>query len=108
MRSELINEIFSVEAEAEKIVTEAQQKGRTLVAEAQKRGELRLQKAIDQARSEKDSKIAQGQQESENRIQSVLQSLNQKTEEEHDVQACAERLADQMVHVLCTSSLGEV
>ena len=63
MRSELINEIFSVETEAEKIVSDAQQRGRAVVAAAQEEGEKRLHSALDGAPFRKGCRDRSGPEE---------------------------------------------
>ena len=107
MRSELINEIFSVESEAEKIVAQAQQKGRQIVADAQAEGEKQLRVHLDQARAEREKLIEQAQQESQERIAAVAETLADSESDTDELQICSERIADEMVAVLCKTSLED-
>jgi|SRR5690554_5650582 len=107
MRSELIDEIFTVESEAEKIVKEAQVEGRARVAEAQKTGENRLKSAIEQARRERDAAITEAQQQSDRRIAAVREALVESDRDNQEFIACAEQIANRMVTILCRSSVGE-
>ena len=108
MRSELINEIFSVETEAEKIVSQAQQKGRQIVADAQAEGEKQLRVTLEQARAEREQMIEQAQQESQQRLAAVTETLADSDSDTDELQTCAERIADEMVAVLCKTSLGDL
>lgn len=107
MRSELINEIFSIEAEAEKIVTEAQQNGRKLVSDAQSEGEKRLRLAIEEARKQREVTVAGAQTETERHIASERVTLESSEADNLDLQACADAIADRMVEVLCKTPFGD-
>ena len=108
MRSELIHEIFSVESEAENLVSEARQQGRTLVATAQQEGENRLRKATEQARQTREMTVEQAQIHADQCVQSEKETLIQSGEDTLDLQKCAEQIAQDMVTLLCTSSVGEL
>lgn len=107
MRSELINEIFSVESEAEKIVSEAQLKGRELVSEAQKRGEEALREAVEKARTDRDTAIRHAQQKAEERIAAQREALELSDVDNKDLITRADTIADSMVKVLCRTTLGD-
>ena len=108
MRSELINEIFTVKSEAEHIVSEAKKQAQATVVQAQQDGDLRLKDALEQARAERESTVAQAEKASQQRIEAVRQDLAQSEQESSELHACAEQIADQMVKLLCGSTVGEV
>lgn len=107
MRSELINEIFSVESEAERVIQEAQEQGRNRVIEAQREGEQRLKEAVQKARADKEAAIASAQQESDRRIASVHSALKQAESDDQEYIDCADQIAQRMVAILCRSSLED-
>jgi len=107
MRSELINEIFSVEAEAEKIVNEAQQNGRLLVSQKQSEGERDLRIALEKARQEREATIKTAQVASAERIESSKMSLELSDSDNRDMHACAEQIAEELVAILCQTQLRE-
>lgn len=108
MRSELINEIFSVETEAEKIVHEAQVKGRALVSQAQKEGEKALQEATEKAHAQRDEAITKGQNESKLRIAKAEKTLQETEAQKIDLEACADSIAKKLVDLLCSTKMGEL
>ena len=108
MRSELINEIFSVEAEAESLVSKARQEGRSLVATAQQEGESRLKEAEKQARKAGELELERAQAEADRHIESIRESLIHSGEDTEDLQECAQRIAEELVTRLCGSSVGDL
>ena len=108
MRSELINEIFSVEVEAEKIVAEAQQKGRLLVSKKQSEGEAALRLAVEKARSGREDAIKAAQAASTEKIQTYKTSLELSDSDKRDMHACAEQIAEELVEMLCQTQLREI
>lgn len=107
MRSELIGEIFSVETEAERLVSEARQQGRSMVSASQQEGEKQLQKAIEQARAERDKAIAAAQKASAEHLQALKDRLSKESVEDSALAACADRIASSMVDILCMTQLGD-
>ncbi|HCG63341.1 MAG: hypothetical protein CVV48_16905 [Spirochaetae bacterium HGW-Spirochaetae-4] len=107
MRSELINEIFSVEAEAEKIVNEAQQNGRLLVSRIQEEGEKEVRLAIETARQAREAAIEAAQRASAERIQAAKTAMEQSDSDNLDIQECARTIAESLVEILCRTQLGE-
>lgn len=107
MRSELINEIFAVESEAETIVSEARKQAQAMVAQAQHDGDERLKVALDQAREEREATVATAEKASQQRIETIRQDLAQSEQENKELHTCAERIAQQMVTLLCSSTVGE-
>jgi hypothetical protein len=107
MRSELINEIFSVEAEAEKIVTEAQQNGRLLISRIQEEGEKEVRLAMERARQEREASIEVAQKASAERIQAAKNSIEQSDSDNLDINECARSIAESLVDILCKTQLGE-
>lgn len=107
MRSELINEIFSVEAEAEKIVTEAQQNGRLLVSRIQEEGEKNIRLAMETARQEREAAIEAAQKASAERIQAAKNAMEQSDSDNLDIKECARTIAESLVDILCRTHLGE-
>lgn len=108
MRSELINEIFSVETEAERIVNEAKVKGRDLISQAQEEGEKALHVAGEQARAERDEVITKAQQGSKVRIAQAEKELETTGSEKIDFESCVDSIAKKFVDLLCSTKLGEL
>lgn len=107
MRSELINEIFSVEAEAEKIVTEAQQNGRLLISRIQEEGEKEVRLAMEKVRQEREAAVDAAQKASAERIQAAKNSIEQSDSDNLEINECARSIAESLVDILCRTQLGE-
>lgn len=108
MRSELINEIFSIETKAEKIAHEAQIKGRGLVSQAQKEGEEALQKATEKVHAQRDVTITKAQDASEARIAKAEKALQETEAQKIDLASCADLIAKKLVTHLSSTKLGEL
>ncbi len=108
MRSELINEIFSVETEAEQIVHDAQVKGRELVSRAQREGTKALHEATEKAYEQRDATIAKAQEKSEARIIEAEKNLWETEAQKVDLDACADSIAKKLVDLLCSTKIGEL
>lgn len=108
MRSELINEIFSVEDEAEKIVHEAQLKRQKMVSQAQSDGEKALQEATEKKQVLRDRAIITAQEESEERIAKAEKAFQATEAQKIDLESCADSIAAKFVDLLCSTKLGEL
>lgn len=107
MRSELIGEIFSVEEEAERLISGAREKGRSLLIERQQSKEQELHEAVRTARAEREATIASEQKAASARIEAARKSLAESESEDQQIQECAAMIADRMVNVLCMTRLGD-
>ncbi len=77
MRSELINDIFSVETEAERIVAEARQLAREQVSRSHEEGAALVRIAAQEARESRFQAIKEAQRASAKRIDEFQESLGQ-------------------------------
>lgn len=107
MRSELINKIFSVEAEAEKIVREAKNQGKGMVTQARLEGDQALRLAGEKAAQVRDKTIQKAQEASDKRIEEGKSTLEREERKGINLDKCAERLASEMVNLLSTTTLRE-
>lgn len=107
MRSELISEIFSVEEQAEKIVSDAQKKAHSLIIAAQQKGEQHLSEAVEKERAKRDTKIQKRQQESRDTIDKVKKEIELKESEDSELVSCAHDIALDVVKLLSTTKIGD-
>lgn len=107
MRSELIGEIFSVEAEAERLVSEAQKQARSILLESQEAGQRSLQAATEQSRAQREARLASAQEASAANIRAVKERIEVQESEDDEIVACAHHIAEQMVELLIKTDLGD-
>ncbi len=107
MRSELINKIFSVETEAEKIVKEAKDQGKGMVTQARLEGDQALRLASEKAAQVRDKAILKAQEASDKRIKEGESALESQELAGIDLEECSKRLASKMVNLLSTTNLRE-
>jgi hypothetical protein len=63
---------------------------------------------LDGARSERDAAIEAAQKSAEGKIAETEEVLHQAEADDGELIRCAAEIADQMVEILCSTSLGEV
>lgn len=107
MQSKLINTIFSVEKEAENIVADAREKGGLILASIQQEGEELVRKAAEEAREERLRRVAEAQKASHERIKRLQAEMERENTVDENLQECAQRIADRMVTLLCSSGIQE-
>jgi len=107
MRSELINDIFSVESEAERIVSEARQKARDMTDDAQRAGQESVRAAVEEAREERSRIVSEAQKNSVDRIAAFQAEMDRNDPSDEEIDACADAIAERMVEILCRSQLEE-
>ena len=107
MRSELISEIFSVESEAERLVSEAREQARSIILKEQQAGEHLLQEATSRARAERELAIEEAQAASSARIEQAKALLDRSDDGDNDLHERAECIAEEMVKILCATRLGD-
>ncbi|PKL11254.1 MAG: hypothetical protein CVV52_14565 [Spirochaetae bacterium HGW-Spirochaetae-8] len=107
MRSELINDIFSVETEAERIVAEARQLAREQVSRSHEEGAALVRIAAQEARESRFQAIKEAQLASANRIAEFQESLLPKERDPHHDETLADTVSNAIVDFLCLSQLSE-
>ena len=107
MRSELINDIFSVETKAERIVAEARREARERVSHSHEEGTTRVRLAAQEARENRFQAIKEAQQASVNRIAEFQESLLPKDRDPHHDETLADAISEAIVDFLCLSKLSE-
>ena len=107
MRSELINDIFSVETEAERIVAEARQQARERASRSHEEGAARVRLAAQEARESRFQAVTEAQQASANRIAEFQESLLPKERDPHHDETLADTISNAIVDFLCHSQLSE-
>ena len=108
MRSELINDIFSVETEAERIVEQARQQARERVSRSHEEGAARVRLAAQEARESRFQAITEAQQASANRIAEFQESLLPNERDPHHDEALADTISNAIVDFLCLSQVSEL
>jgi len=107
MRSELINDIFSVETEAERIVEEARQQARERASRSHEEGTARVRLAAQEARESRFQAITEAQRASATRIAEFQESLLPKEHDPHRDGTLVDTISDAIVDFLCLSQLSE-
>lgn len=107
MRSELIGEIFSVESEADRLISQARQEARDIILSTEQACEQLLQREVAQARAEREKAIAQAQEEARTRVEEEKARLERSDAQDRLLDGRAEEIADAMVRLLCATKVGE-
>jgi vacuolar-type H+-ATPase subunit H len=106
MRSELLNHIFTVEQEAEQIVQEAQKEVRSIVNAATEAGEHALSTAVEAERSKQQQLLADAQQAASEANEKEKKRLAAEEEDDEQLHECATQIAEKVITMLGTTSLG--
>ena len=108
MRSELIEEILTVESEAERIVTQAKEQCRKNLQIAHETGEQFLRTVSDQERSLRFEKIERIQAESKERIERYRVAAETSLKDTEAYDEIVNRASARLMNLLCSSKcIGE-
>ena len=102
MRSELIDGIFSVEAEAERIVSEARAQAREAVSKAHEEGDASVREMTEKARNSRHLRLEKAQAASAAKVASYQESLRHRTNESEQ-DDLVDGMAEAIVRLLCRS-----
>ncbi|MFA5514310.1 MAG: hypothetical protein WDA17_05285 [Sphaerochaetaceae bacterium] len=106
MRSKLIDEIFSVEEQAVKIVNDAKEQKKSYLATKEQEGQLLFQNGLNEEKAKSNRELEKNQKEATSQIDAFQKSLAKKENDKRPLQQCAEKVAEKMVELLTTTSLG--
>jgi vacuolar-type H+-ATPase subunit H len=107
MRSELINDILSVETEAERIVQSAKEECRRRLATAHEQGEALVKATVDEARARRFAALESAQKESNGRVAAFQAAVVAQSECMADDSERLERAVQHLLALLSSSSCTE-
>jgi vacuolar-type H+-ATPase subunit H len=108
MRSELIQEIFTIEKKAELIVKEAKETCRQRLATIHTEGENLVREASQQARDNRFTLLEKAQVESSERVEALHASLQNNEIDSDTQQLLIDKTVDDLIAKLCSSTCTEV
>lgn len=106
MRSKLIDEIFSVEEQAAKLVNDAKEQRKSLLVVKEQEGQKFFQDELAKEKTKANQEIEKYQLEATKKIESFQNNLLEKEKDNLPLIECAQKIADKMVNLISTTSVG--
>jgi len=103
MRSELINDIFSVETEAERIVEAAGKQALEAVSRAHENGAELVRTVVEDARNNRYAKVESAQSDSLKKVEALQEMVGPPADTIAMDELRIARISDAIVRLLCSS-----